>query len=63
MAVVRYVARKAIGWLVMVVVATNATFFLASWFLDPRSNYRDLWPGPSSLVVIELPSTFEVSGA
>ncbi|MDT4994919.1 MAG: glutathione transport system permease protein [Actinoplanes sp.] len=44
MAVVRYVARKAIGWLVMVVVATNATFFLASWFLDPRSNYRELRP-------------------
>lgn len=41
---VRYVARKAIGWLVMIVVATNATFFLASWFLDPRSNYRDLRP-------------------
>jgi peptide/nickel transport system permease protein len=42
--VVRYVARKAAGWLVMIVVATNATFFLASWFLDPRSNYRDLRP-------------------
>jgi peptide/nickel transport system permease protein len=42
--VVRYVARKAVGWLLMIVVATNATFFLASWFLDPRSNYRDLRP-------------------
>lgn len=41
---VRHVARKAIGWLVMIVVATNATFFLASWFLDPRSNYRQLRP-------------------
>ncbi|MDG4760269.1 ABC transporter permease [Micromonospora sp. WMMD710] len=28
----------------MIVVATNATFFLASWFLDPRSNYRELRP-------------------
>ncbi|MCU7729067.1 ABC transporter permease [Actinoplanes sp. KI2] len=43
-AVVRYVARKTIGWLAMIVVATNATFFLASWFLDPRSNYRELRP-------------------
>jgi len=42
--VVRYVLRKATGWLVMVVVATNATYFLASWFLDPRSNYRELRP-------------------
>ncbi len=41
---VRYVARKAIGWLAMIVIATNATFFLASWFLDPRSNYRELRP-------------------
>jgi peptide/nickel transport system permease protein len=42
--VFRYVVRKALGWLVMIVVATNATYFLASWFLDPRSNYRDLRP-------------------
>ena len=41
---VRYVTRKAAGWLAMIVVATNATFFLASWFLDPRSNYRELRP-------------------
>lgn len=41
---VRYVVRKAIGWLVMIVVATNATYFLASAFLDPRSNYRELRP-------------------
>ncbi|TDQ00258.1 ABC transporter permease [Labedaea rhizosphaerae] len=40
----RYVVRKAVGWLVMIIVATNATYFLASWFLDPRSNYRDLRP-------------------
>lgn len=43
----RYIARKAFGWLAMIVVATNATFFLASWFLDPRSNYRDKRPRPS----------------
>lgn len=44
---VRYVARKAAGWLAMIVVATNATFFLASWFLDPRSNYREKRPRPT----------------
>jgi peptide/nickel transport system permease protein len=40
----RYLARKTTGWLLMIVVATNATFFLASWFLDPRSDYRTLRP-------------------
>nr|WP_249402017.1 ABC transporter permease [Streptomyces sp. YIM 121038] len=43
----RYVMRKAGGWLLMIVVATNATYFLASWFLDPRSNYKDVRPAPS----------------
>ncbi|WKE68348.1 ABC transporter permease [Streptomyces sp. WP-1] len=41
---VRYVMRKAAGWLLMIVVATNATYFLASWFLDPRSNFKELRP-------------------
>ncbi|OIK04264.1 ABC transporter permease [Streptomyces monashensis] len=41
---VRSVLRKAAGWVLMIVVATNATFFLASWFLDPRSNFRELRP-------------------
>ncbi|GAA2419457.1 ABC transporter permease [Streptomyces pulveraceus] len=41
---VRHVIRKAAGWLLMIVVATNATYFLASWFLDPRSNFKELRP-------------------
>lgn len=41
---VRYVMRKATGWVLMIVVATNATYFLASWFLDPRSNFKELRP-------------------
>ncbi|MFC9844730.1 ABC transporter permease [Streptomyces sp. NPDC060223] len=44
---VRYVTRKAAGWLLMIVIATNATYFLASWFLDPRSNFRQLQPARS----------------
>ncbi len=28
----------------MIVVATNVTYFLAAWFLDPRSNYQGLRP-------------------
>ncbi|MFE5735932.1 ABC transporter permease [Streptomyces celluloflavus] len=41
---VRYVMRKAAGWLLMIVIATNATYFLASWFLDPRSYFKELRP-------------------
>ncbi|GAA4085332.1 ABC transporter permease [Streptomyces sp. NPDC048491] len=40
----RHVTRKAAGWLLMIAVATNATYFLASWFLDPRSNYQGQRP-------------------
>ncbi|CAN7295533.1 MULTISPECIES: ABC transporter permease [Microbacterium] len=36
---IKYLLRRALGWLLMIVVATNLTFFLAWGFLDPRSNY------------------------
>jgi len=42
--VVRYVARRVVSWALMIVLATNLTFFLASWFLDPRTNYLQLRP-------------------
>lgn len=35
----RYLLRRVVGWSVMIVVATNITWFLATFFLDPRSNY------------------------
>ena len=40
MSVLRYVLRRALGWIVMIVLATNITYFLASFFLKPESNYR-----------------------
>ncbi|MFE1377371.1 ABC transporter permease [Streptomyces sp. NPDC058740] len=40
----RHVIRKTAGWLAMIVVATNVTYLLAAWFLDPRSNYRGTRP-------------------
>lgn len=43
----RYLVRKAAGWLAMIFVAANLTYFLASAFLDPRSNYLVLRPQPS----------------
>lgn len=42
--VLRYVLKKALSWLLMIVVATNITFFLASFFLDPTSNYAERRP-------------------
>lgn len=35
----RYLLRRVAGWLVMIVVATNITWLLATFYLDPRSNY------------------------
>ena len=40
----RYLLRKTLGWLAMIVVATNLTYFLANLFLDPRANYLQLRP-------------------
>ncbi|MBQ3357274.1 MULTISPECIES: ABC transporter permease [Microbacterium] len=36
---IKYLLRRALGWLLMIVVATNLTYFLAWLYLDPRSNY------------------------
>lgn len=46
---VRLILRRIAGWAAMIVVATNATYFLAVAFLDPRSNYRDTRPVPSEI--------------
>lgn len=46
---IKLIARRALGWAVMIVIATNVTFFLASVFLDPRSNFREARPKPSEL--------------
>lgn len=35
----RYLLRKILSWSLIVFLATNLTYFLASFFLDPRANY------------------------
>lgn len=40
----KYIIRKAVGWLVVVFLATNIAYFLATTFLDPRSNYQGRRP-------------------
>lgn len=39
--------RRLVSYVAMLFVATSATYFLASWFLDPRSNYIAMRPQPS----------------
>ncbi|WP_152360103.1 ABC transporter permease [Microlunatus speluncae] len=36
---IRYLVRRLAGWLLMIIVATNITYFLANFYLHPRSNY------------------------
>ena len=40
----RYLFNKVTGWLLVLFLATNLTYFLASAFLDPRSNYATRRP-------------------
>lgn len=41
-----YVAKRVINYAVMIFVATSLTFFLASAFMSPRSNYESRTPRP-----------------
>ncbi|OYN90454.1 ABC transporter permease [Parenemella sanctibonifatiensis] len=44
---IKYIIRKALGWILMIFLATNITYFLANNFLDPASNYQERRPQPS----------------
>lgn len=35
----KYLFKKTVGWLLVVFLATNVSYFAAATFLDPRSNY------------------------
>ncbi|KMY23852.1 peptide/nickel transport system permease protein [Actinobaculum suis] len=41
---IRYIIRKVGSWLVLVFLAVNMTYFMASAFLDPTSNYSERRP-------------------
>lgn len=41
---IKYLLRRVLNWLALIFLATNLTYFLASWFLDPRSNYSQRRP-------------------
>lgn len=44
----RYLVKKIISWGIMVFVATNVTYFLANFFLDPRAKFTGRRPPLSS---------------
>jgi peptide/nickel transport system permease protein len=56
-------ARKGVSWLLMIVVATNLTYFLANWFLDPRANYLQLRPPRSPEQIDRALAQYDLSPA
>ena len=41
-----YLGKRVLSYAAMVFIATSLTFFLASSFMDPRSNYESRTPRP-----------------
>ena len=41
-----YLTKRILSYIVMIFVATSLTFFLASAFMSPRSNYEQRTPRP-----------------
>ncbi|MCI1019973.1 ABC transporter permease [Microbacterium sp. C5A9] len=58
---IKYLVRRALGWLLMIVVATNVTYFLAWSFLDPRSNYVGRRPPLSPEEITRMLEPFNLS--
>jgi len=51
---IRYLLRRILGWLLIIAVATNLTYFLAWLYLDPRSNYVGRRPPLSEQQIVAL---------
>jgi peptide/nickel transport system permease protein len=43
-AMIKYLLRRILGWIAMIFLATNLTYFLANLFLDPKANYLERRP-------------------
>ena len=41
-----YITKRVLNYVVMIFVATSLTYFLASSFMSPRSNYESRTPRP-----------------
>lgn len=57
----RYLLKKILSWALIVFLATNVTYFLASWFLDPRSNYAGRRPPLSAEDIDGLLAPYNLS--
>ncbi len=42
----KFIVGRFVSYAVMLFIATSGVYFLASWFLDPRSNYLAMRPQP-----------------
>lgn len=42
----KFIGRRLLNYAVMLFIASSLTYFLASWFLNPRSNYLQMRPRP-----------------
>ncbi len=51
---IKYLLRRIFGWLLMIAVATNITYFLAWGFLNPRNNYVGRRPPLSEEQIVNL---------
>lgn len=58
---VKYLLKNALKWSFVVFLATNITYFLASLFLDPRSNYMGRRPPMSSEQIHNLLHPYNLS--
>lgn len=56
-----YLCKRIASWAVLVVIATNLAFFLATWFLDPRSNYAERKPPLPPEIVDNTLSTYNLN--
>ena len=43
---IKYIIRRLVNYVIMLFVAISMTYFLASAFMDPRSNYMSRNPRP-----------------
>lgn len=58
---IAYVAKRVASWAILVFVATNLAFFLASAFLDPRSNYAARRPPLPDAVIDTTLSSYNLN--
>ncbi|GAB3598965.1 ABC transporter permease [Microbacterium tumbae] len=51
---IKYLLRRTLGWLLMIVIATNITYFLAWSFLNPKNNFVGRRPPMSEEQISQL---------